>query len=422
MDSQEEITVQEARGWVENALRKFDRDDLTKMDNELNSDKKEEFINSFRPVKPEKKSSRKNEKVINDGSVDEKNLKGIPKDSVKKINIYGEEYNKCQEIALEFENSENGKYYSSIMCLKDVGGVAPKKIDTLRGHFNRISPYISNSFEEVKSNQKKKKCVLPKGHKGSCSCTMDIFCKTKTASKIIGKVDQSIYCTPGADDRVIKNRDSRLHPIAITKEDEKNIKESWTGGVKEHKLKCSIPLKEKSTPFMLATAYVDYMTYIDSISDISEIINPESSHYKMCKSMLSKHKTFLVNYFKKNKREVFNQYGNTICAILGKELKTKNLADPHRDNRTEYDHNDIQMGHINSRCDNCYTIYGTNIVMMTRRGNLIIGEHSFIEDTWKLEHKSISIHHNITHINEKQLSILKEKGLSDSDIQLFLSS
>lgn len=90
MDSQKEISVQEARGWVENALKKFDRNNPKKMDDELNGDKKEEFINSFRPVKPEKekKSYHKNEKVINDGSVDEKNLQGIPKDS----NNYSEGY------------------------------------------------------------------------------------------------------------------------------------------------------------------------------------------------------------------------------------------------------------------------------------------------------------------------------------------
>lgn len=58
MDSQEKISVQEAREWVKSALKNFDRNNPKKMDDELNSDKKEEFINSFRPVKSTKSKSK----------------------------------------------------------------------------------------------------------------------------------------------------------------------------------------------------------------------------------------------------------------------------------------------------------------------------------------------------------------------------
>ncbi len=68
------ITVQEAREWVENALRNFDRDDFTKLDDALNSGSSEEFIDSFRPVKsktPKKKTPSPKKEVIPDAPFDE---------------------------------------------------------------------------------------------------------------------------------------------------------------------------------------------------------------------------------------------------------------------------------------------------------------------------------------------------------------
>jgi len=68
------ITVQEAREWVENALRNFDRDDFTKLDDALNGGGCEEFIDSFRPVKsktPKKKSPSPKKEVVPDAPFDE---------------------------------------------------------------------------------------------------------------------------------------------------------------------------------------------------------------------------------------------------------------------------------------------------------------------------------------------------------------
>ena len=67
------ITVQEAREWVENALRNFDRDDFTKLDDALNGGGCEEFIDSFRPVKsktPKKKSPSPKQEVVPDAPFD----------------------------------------------------------------------------------------------------------------------------------------------------------------------------------------------------------------------------------------------------------------------------------------------------------------------------------------------------------------
>lgn len=311
-----------------------------------------------------------------------------------KVNLYGDRYHKCQETASKFEGSEIGKYYKECMCLKDVGGMQPGN-NTLKKHYGSISPYTVEDWDEVSSHQQKKKCVLPKGHTGRCSCKMDIFIPSPTSDKVTIKIEKSIYMTPGADDYLVKNRGSRLHPIAITKEQEKKIRGSWSEGMKSKKLKCAIPLKEQSTPFMVASAYLDYIVSTCSIQGMEDHINKESRHFQLCKDMLTKHKGFLEGYFEKFNRKIFDSDGHTICSVLGCKLRVEDFADPERDNRTDIRPTDIQMGHISSRCEDCYTVYGTNIVMMTRRGNLIIGEHSFIEDTWINELKGIcSFHHS----------------------------
>jgi len=69
------ISVQEAREWVENALRNFDRDDYTKLDDALNGGACEEFLDSFRPVKsktPKKtKTPSPKKEVVPDAPFDE---------------------------------------------------------------------------------------------------------------------------------------------------------------------------------------------------------------------------------------------------------------------------------------------------------------------------------------------------------------
>jgi len=297
------------------------------------------------------------------------------------INIYGEEYQQCVDKAHEFEMSEEGEYYKSILCLKETGSTCPAREPTLRKHYNKLEPYISNSYDEVKEHWYNNLCVLPNGHSGRCSCSMKIFKSNPTTQKLEESIRHSIHTTPGNNDLVFKNRDSRLHPLAITNAQEKQIRSSWSN-MKENKLSCAIPLKEKSTPFMLATAYLDYMVYTTSICDIDEHIDKESDHYKMCIDMLQLHKDDLIKYFGTYNRNIFNTDGYTVCAVQQRQLRVSDMADPIRDNRTDIRPTDIQMGHVKSRSDNCFTVYGKNIVMMSRRGNLIIGEHRFTEDDW----------------------------------------
>lgn len=146
---------------------------------------------------------------------------------------------------------------------------------------------------------------------------------------------------------------------------------------------------EYSTPFMIATAYADWMCYVCSVSDIAEHINPvlseEINAYKS--TLLNEHKQFIIGEFKKHNRTVFDSDGNTICAITKAKIITKNISDITRDNRVEIEQEDIQMGHIISRTDRQFTTRGLNVVMMSREGNRIIGEDNFEKNDWlvKLE-------------------------------------
>lgn len=81
----------------------------------------------------------------------------------------------------------------------------------------------------------------------------------------------SIMESPGADDYVIKNRASRLFPIAISSFYEKKLRN------KNVKLKAAIALKEFTTPFCLATAYLDWIVFILNVKDMSKYFKKHPS-------------------------------------------------------------------------------------------------------------------------------------------------
>jgi len=50
---------------------------------------------------------------------------------------------------------------------------------------------------------------------------------------------------------------------------------------------------------------------------------------------------------------------------------------------------DIQLGHNIPRSDEYITIKGCNLLPMSRRGNLLLGENVFTENKWIYEMKKI---------------------------------
>jgi len=325
--------------------------------------------------------------VDSDNDSDNEQITDTISDTVK-FDLYNNpEYNIAYAEAEEFENSDIATIYKNQFCLKPCGEYKIREV-TLHEHYKNIEPYIYNSFEEVKNHRNKHLCVLAKGHSGKCCDRPVILKKNKTTDKLIKSIDGCIYQTPGNDDYVYKNRASRLHPIHIPRSIEKQIRN------KNKKLKCAIPNCEYSTPFMLATAYIDWLCYVINIEDIEELIVTSLSdpYFNFMSVLKNQHRAFLSDYFNQFKRKIFNKEYNTVCAITQEVVLTKHVSDPSRDNRIIIDDKDIQMGHIKSRSDNYFSVRGTNIVMMTREGNRIIGENSYIKDIWLNKLKNIIKH------------------------------
>jgi hypothetical protein len=288
-----------------------------------------------------------------------------------------------------FEQTAEAIYYRTCFCLQQCGEYKIRE-HTLREHYKSIEPYVTNTFEDVLTQRKKQLCVLIKGHPGKCSDKANIFKQNETSEKLVKSIESCIYQTPGNDDYIYKNRSPRLHPIHIPRSIEKQIRD------KTKKLKCAIPLCEYSTPFMLATAYVDWLCYLLSIQDISHLIKTElpEEQRNFISVLQTQHKHFVSNHFLQYDRKIFDENNNNaICVITKKIVLTKDVSDPSRDNRTNIDPHDIQLGHIKSRNDSYFSVRGLNILMMSRDGNRIIGEDSFIENKWIEKLKNIIKHY-----------------------------
>lgn len=274
---------------------------------------------------------------------------------------------------------EKNNHYKSLMCMKDTqnGPRNDKSKDKFMEKINKL-PGRENL---------KKKCVLPLGHSGKCSCSFTLlFKKNSITTKLVKKIDTAVYQTTGDDDYVYKNRSSRLDNNAISSQEEKKIRD------KNQKKRCAIPLKDASTPILLAQAYLDWMTFIVNIKDIDQHLNKQDCN-KDILTMITKNKEHLVSIYGSLNRQVFNESGNSICVITKNEIKLSDVSDPTRDNRVNILDTDIQLGHNNPRTDNYVSIRGENLIPMSRRGNLIIGEKVFTQDIWIDELKQIILAH-----------------------------
>jgi hypothetical protein len=292
-----------------------------------------------------------------------KKLKRMIHLTINKMDIFTNEYRSCLEHAKNWESNE-GSYYTGILCCKPVNSVGKNNEKSINKAYESIKNFITNTKEEITNLIEDDLCVLAKNHTGKCSNTVNIF--SKLPKSTIGKIKTAIYQTPGNDDYIFKNRSNRLFPIKLTEKDQRSIKN------KEKKLSCAIPLKDGSTPLMQAGAYLDYITFVYNIKEISELV--DSNAYT---DVLNEHKKELIRRFKNKK--IFNKEGFTVCPVTGHEIT---LDDISGDTRIENGTNDIQIGHCEGRNENSFTIRGFNILLMTREGNRLVGDYSFFDDAW----------------------------------------
>jgi tetrahydromethanopterin S-methyltransferase subunit B len=279
--------------------------------------------------------------------------------------LNNDDVNACNAHADEWLNNIWPEY-ANVLCCKEVGG---SKSDTLKTAFDHLTSVtdIEETMDELRALTTRNICSLPKGHTGRCSCSYykHIF-KSKTVQC---KIDW-IFCTPGNNDFVFKNRHSRLFPIRLSDTQEKSIRN------KNIKLKCAIPLKDASTPQMIASAMLDYMTLMLNVKGVNEHIDKNNKYTAMIIPMIDAHKPTLSSFYASHNRTLFDADGFTLCPVTGRTLNMDDFF-------TDIDHPcGIQLGHVQPRGCQQYTVRGLNVLLMCRDGNRIIGDNNFLQDNW----------------------------------------
>jgi hypothetical protein len=268
-------------------------------------------------------------------------------------------------------------HYENCMCLK-VTSFGPDNDKA-----ESCNHYLSESAKLPNRESQKHLCVLPKGHTGKCKHKFtQLFKKTDQAKKLLSSIDLAIYSTPGNDDYVHPNRASRLHANVLSSAEAKKIRD------KTVKKKCAIPLKDATSPLLLAQAALDWLVILLGVPGVKEELHEDAAS-EQWQTYLQSHKAFLKNYYDSFKRVIFDEEGHTICCITRHKLTLEDVADMGRDVRVDIRDTDLQMGHNIPRSDEYITIRGCNLLPMTRRGNLIIGEKKFTENAWIDELKAI---------------------------------
>ena len=279
----------------------------------------------------------------------------------------------CKRHATEWKD-EKWSCYTDILCCKALTKKCTYKVvETAYAALSSVVN-IEETCEQIYESTKSKLCVLPKGHVGKCCCAphKQMFNNATISCKL-----DWIYSTPGNNDFVYKNRSDRLFPIVLTDEQEKKVRNKNT------KLKCAIPLKDASTPEMLASAYIDYMTLIMNVRGVGKFLNDKSKYLQMLKPVIENHKAYMTTYYKQFNKVVFDKDNHTICPVTGARFAIEDFL-------LDRDHpNSIQLGHVQPRTDERYTIRGGNILLMSRDGNRIVGDNDFTQEEWLQNIKNI---------------------------------
>ena len=283
-----------------------------------------------------------------------------------KFNLYdNDEYNQCKEDAQRWEN-EYGSYYKSIMCCRELEGGCTNK--TIEEAYEKIKPHICNSLEEVMAHKQKHVCVLPIGHEGKCCSSLNNLFLNKQFQNSMAW----IWSTEGDDSFIYKNRASRLFPIAIPDSFEKEIKN------KNHRLSCAIPIKNATTPLMAAAATWDYAVLHCSIDPQGhDVINKDFFTKYNLGPAFQRHKEKMIAVYAQQNKTLFDSQGYTICPVIGQRIGIQHVFNPDRCNPLG-----IQLGHVLPRSNTRHTIRGFNLVLMTRTGNRLVGEHDFNSQDW----------------------------------------
>ena len=90
-----------------------------------------------------------------------------------------------------------------------------------------------------------------------------------------------------------------------------------------------------------------------------------------------RHKEKMITVYTEQNKTLFDSQGYTICPVIGQRIGIQHVLNPDRCNPLG-----IQLGHVLPRSNTRHTIRGFNLVLMTRTGNRLVGEHDFNSQDW----------------------------------------
>ena len=107
------------------------------------------------------------------------------------------------------------------------------------------------------------------------------------------------------------------------------------------------------------------------------ILNLRSSKNNQFQPAFEAHREYMRTHFNGYNRRIFNETGHTLCPVMGTKIDILSALDNDRCNPTG-----IQLGHVEPRNNESFTIRGFNLLIMTRTGNRLVGEHHFLGQEW----------------------------------------
>lgn len=250
-------------------------------------------------------------------------------------------------------------HYKNLICLKEVKNRSKKSENSVK-NLLRVDPTALIPEANVPNFL----CVRPRGHPGRCGKHF-----VKLDGKIRSKLgDNFVYSTPGNDGKVCPNRSSRLHLLHCSKEEQRQLK---TLKVFNQKGGFVIPQSEGSTPLLMACLYWDLMWQVSRIENVSMGLS------ECTKNKLDKHGDHFLQTLPLG-CDILDKKGYLQCPINQTAFILDNLVNVDKDDPQDMD---IQAGHLTPRCNDDITLRPENVLLMSRYGNIMMGNKNFQQAT-----------------------------------------
>lgn len=304
--------------------------------------------------------------------------------------IFDKYYLTTLKHAKYWEETQIG-YYKENFCLKKLSSAIrqPTITESLKRliifcKYKNLNITYDDLDDILQHMDIKSRCCLPKNHDGRCIKKLPLGNIIKNKSLLTQL--SWVYSSPGNNDYIFKNRSSRIFPIKLSNEAESFLRD------KTKKCKCVIPLKDSATPLMAVTCYIDIVSQLLNIDGIYDKIMIKTIKHKKIFNILKfykkNHFQYLISYYFKKNRQI--SYKNKLaCPVRGSIIKVNQLLLDIKDDLS------IQFGHVNPRSSTEMATRGQNVLLMTRRGNLVLGDHEFLSDSWIQEIYGILKFNNI---------------------------